>query len=166
MGKGTVATTSSTPAPGSSTREDVLRTLYNDSKHFQMWAVCPHGRKGPMLYRFLYGTSPTRPLSFTDNEPCCQHVPPIPPNLRSAWHPSACKCSVVIIQTCQQLCHSCTAPTPQIHFLQQFGQPAPRPSPFTYVPTQPEHNPQASPGPARAPPGLTYLSLSTLGHRE
>ena len=145
-------------------REDVLRTLHFDAKHLQMWAICPYGGLGPMLRRFLFGDDPIQPLSFSANKPhaatmyqdSLQSSAPhgILPLANSAW--SASKPDHQRFYG-----HSYTAPTPQIHFLQQLGLACTKAFAFHIRrPVRTQRAAQASSGPARAPPGLNS-SFST-----
>ena len=149
----------STVTGNTMTREDVLHTLSTNAKLLQIWAICPYGGMGPMLRRFLFGDDPIRPLSFTPNKPhaakmyleSLQSSAPhgILPLANASWSSSK--------PAHQKFYgHSYTAPTPRIHFLQQFGLACTKAFAIHLRrPTRTQQAPQASSGTARAPPGLS-----------
>eukprot|EP00577_Skeletonema_sp_RCC1716_P032352 CAMPEP_0113406396 /NCGR_PEP_ID=MMETSP0013_2-20120614/19487_1 /TAXON_ID=2843 ORGANISM="Skeletonema costatum, Strain 1716" /NCGR_SAMPLE_ID=MMETSP0013_2 /ASSEMBLY_ACC=CAM_ASM_000158 /LENGTH=453 /DNA_ID=CAMNT_0000292235 /DNA_START=436 /DNA_END=1797 /DNA_ORIENTATION=+ /assembly_acc=CAM_ASM_000158 len=149
----------STVTGNTMTREDVLHTLSTNAKLLQIWAICPYGGMGPMLRRFLFGDDPIRPLSFTPNKPhaakmyleSLQSSAPhgILPLANASWSSSR--------PAHQKFYgHSYTAPTPRIHFLQQFGLACTKAFAIHLRrPTRTQQAPQASSGTARAPPGLS-----------
>jgi len=149
----------STVTGNTMTKEDVLHTLFTNAKLLQIWAICPYGGMGPMLRRFLFGDDPIHPLSFTTNKPhaarmyleSLQSSAPhgILPLANSSWSSSK--------PAHQKFYgHSYTAPTPRIHFLQQFSLACTKAFAIHLRrPTRTQQAPQASSGTARAPPGLS-----------
>eukprot|EP00985_Skeletonema_marinoi_P012317 scaffold5920_cov204-Skeletonema_marinoi.AAC.6 len=143
----------STVTGNTMTREDVLHTLSTNAKLLQIWAICPYGGMGPMLRRFLFGDDPIRPLSFTPNKPhaarmyleSLQSSAPhgILPLANASWSSSK--------PAHQKFYgHSYTAPTPRIHFLQQFGLACTKAFAIHLRrPTRTQQAPQASSGTAR-----------------
>ncbi len=148
------------------TREDVLRTLHSDAKHLQIWAICPYGGLGPMFRRFLFGDDPIRPLSFSA---LSQLAPQAAKMYHDSLHSTAPHGILPLAHPSWSASkpahqrfygHSYTAPTPQIACTKACAFHIRRP-----VRTQ--QAPQASSGPARAPPGLnSSFSTDTGVSRE
>ena len=145
------------------------RFSLSDDKLLQIWSICPYGGMGPMMRHFLLGEEAQHPLQFRNTHPNATRMyqlsrtSPAPIGvLRLAtanWNSS---------QTTDRKFygHSYTAPTPTVHFLQQFGLACTKAFAIHLQrkPTRPPRS-RATPArnsPSRNPPGLTshYLNNS------
>ncbi len=133
--------------------------MATEEKGGHVWAICPHGGLGPMFRRFLYGEEPQSPLTFTANTPhaanmylqSLQSYAPhgILPLANAAW-------SATKRDNQRFYGHSYTAPTPQVHFLQQLGLACTKA--FAAHLRRQSRQQSSSPtqaGPNSAPPGLS-----------
>ncbi len=147
----------STVTPNLVSREEVLATLHSDHKLLQMWSICPHGGMGPMLRKFLLNDNPHTALTFTDRRPHAttmyrqsnQSYSPhgILPLADSSWKSNKLR---------KFYGHSYTAPTPTIHFLQQFGLACTKAF-ANHLRRRPhkQRSITSTPSSSRAPPGLS-----------
>jgi len=148
---------SSTISTNSMMREEVLGALLSDHKLLQMWAICPHGGMSPMFRKFLLNDNPHTALTFTNRRPHAtmmyrqsnQSYSPhgILPLADSSWKANKLR---------KFYGHSYTAPTPTIHFLQQFGLACTKAF-ATHLRRRPhkQRSIATTPSSARAPPGLS-----------
>jgi hypothetical protein len=147
----------STVTTNSVSREDVLGVLHSDHKLLQMWAICPHGGLGPMLRKFLLNDNPHTALTFSDRRPHAttmyrqsnQSYSPhgVLPLADSSWKSNKLR---------KFYGHSYTAPTPTIHFLQQFGLACTKAF-ANHLRRRPhkQRSISSTPSSSRAPPGLS-----------
>ena len=144
------------------TREEVLRTLQANNVLLQIWAICPHGSMGPMMRRFFLNAQPHSPLQFGPTHPQAANMYRL-----SSLHPGLTGILPLADATWKRTRqphekfygHSYTAPTPSTFFLQQFGLACTNTKAFAiHLRRKPSNAPRpqnSTPGPNRAPPGLS-----------
>ena len=145
-----------TVTPATVTREDIAV-----QKHLQIWAICPYGGLGPMFRRFLYGEEPKTLINFTanKNKPHAANIylqslqayalHGVLPLANTAW-------SATRRDNQRFYGHSYTAPTPQVHFLQQLGLACTKAfAAHLHRQSRRQSSSPSQAGPNNAPPGLS-----------